>query len=85
MIVNHYLLVVEDMVKAQGLEPFNLLCSSGISDDLATLDLGNLTNNAANSSSGSVDKDGLSLLWLAELEESKVGSVSRHTKGTKKE
>ena len=62
-----YLFVVESIVKPKLLKPFHFLICASIANDSAALDLGNLTNNASNSSSSTIDHDCLAYQYKYNL------------------
>ena len=78
--LNHVgLLVVEGVVEAEVLlQPLHLGVRASVADDFAALDFGNLAHEAADCPGGPVHNHSLSGLWLAQLQEAEVGSVSGH-------
>ena len=79
-------LVVESRVEAQIFDDVvQLVIRADTADDLEALVLGNLANELTDSTTGRGNKDGLTLLGLADLVERRVGRETGHTQGTEED
>ena len=79
-------LVVESCIEAQIFDDVvQLVIRADTADDLEALVLGNLADELTDSTTGRGDKDGLTLLGLADLVERRVGRETGHTQGTEED